>query len=113
MFCVITSYSIHYTKLYESFFSYFITEKPLPTDILKKIRTMHFSLSDITRYVKDARGDLYYYDFEPATIYIPSTKFTVDRSNPYDCRITTLDEFYKWILNEFKKNGDFMRNNFV
>lgn len=90
-----------------SFFSYFMSENPLPVEVTEKARSMHFSLSDITKFVKDARANFKYYNFDPASIYIPSTNFKLNRKDPYSCRSLSLDDFYKWIINEFRQNGNF------
>lgn len=91
-----------------SFISYFVSKKPLPESTIKKAHDMHFSLNDITMFVKDAPTSNYkYYCFDPASIYITSTKFSFIRENPYDWRGLTLEAFYEWICEEFKQTGDF------
>ena len=90
-----------------SSFSYFISENPLPDEVIRKAHEEHFRLSDVTKYVKDARENFRYYIFISASIYIPLTGFKLSMENQYDCRRLSLVDFYKWIIEEFSRNGDF------
>nr|WP_169316005.1 hypothetical protein [Thermoclostridium stercorarium] len=64
-------------------------------------------MSDVTKFVNDAGNGLKFYSFNPAAIYISSPDFILNAKNPYDCRKLPLNEFYKWIIEEFSKTGNF------
>lgn len=53
-----------------SLFYYFISHKPLPNSIIEQFHSNHYSIENVTQYVKDAKKDHYYYNCNPFAIYI-------------------------------------------
>ena len=46
-----------------SSFIYFISQdNPLPFEVIKKAQSLHFSISDVTEYVKDKKLGCNYYN---------------------------------------------------
>jgi hypothetical protein len=91
-----------------SSFIYFISQdNPLPFEVIKKAQSLHFSISDVTEYVKDKKLGCNYYECNAAVICLGPSKSDINWKNPYHSRKLSSTDFYFWICEEFKKLGNF------
>lgn len=88
-----------------SLFHYFITHGPLSCELIETAHAMHYSLDEVTKYVKKPRRGHRYYLCDPGSIYI--TTWNINWKEINEKRIMTEEEFLMWVAEECKKLGYF------
>lgn len=73
--------------------------------IIDIAHSIHYSINDVTKPVKDARGNHYYYNCDPFAIY--SLTDVTDINELISIRDSKESNFLLWLAVEFNKLGDF------
>ena len=88
-----------------SLFYYFVSHRPLPNSIIQQAHSNNFSIKDVTKYVKDAKRDHFYYNCDPFAIYIEEDEF--DIYEIISKRKLQENDFLLRLSYEFSKLGNF------
>lgn len=88
-----------------SIFYCFISSKPLPKSAILRAYSIHYSLSNITKYVRDAKENHFYYDCNPAAIYTTEPIYDIDKI--ISVRETMESNYLLWLAKEFARLGEY------
>ncbi|HOJ11069.1 MAG TPA: hypothetical protein PK733_10815 [Clostridiales bacterium] len=89
-----------------SVFYYYISKKQLPSQVIEKAHSINYSLNEITRFVKDAKKGYCYYNCDPVSVYISTTK-AVNINEIINYRHTKENNYLLWLAEEFRRLGYF------
>jgi hypothetical protein len=89
-----------------SLFYYFISERQLPSQVIDRAHSIHYSLEDVTRYVRDARKGYWYYNCDPVSIYTTNTR-GINIKEILKHRYSQESNYLLWMAEEFNKLGSF------
>jgi hypothetical protein len=92
-----------------SIFYYYISYRPLPEEVIERAHSMHYSIDNATKYVKDPIANHYYYSCDPVSIYT-SKDYRVKGhaiEEIFSKRNSIESNFLLWTAVEFNKLGDF------